>query len=205
MGEFGDEGLRVAVVSKDALARAGLCALVSSELAAQVTESVASPRHLRESSDLVLLDEGHSTSETVNDLQLDAPVLILVDDLEGARRALAQGASGVLLRDGEPERLRAASHALIAGLAVIDDAFSSELLAETHPQSVTELEEPLTPREHEVLLLLADGGSNRDVAHKLNISERTVKFHVAALAAKLEAQGRLEIVTRALKLGLLTL
>jgi DNA-binding CsgD family transcriptional regulator len=63
--------------------------------------------------------------------------------------------------------------------------------------------EPLTPREHEVLVLLADGLRNRDIAARLGISEHTVKFHLAAIFGKLDASSRTQVVRRALRLGLI--
>ena len=63
--------------------------------------------------------------------------------------------------------------------------------------------EPLTPREQEVLVLLADGLRNREIATRLGISEHTVKFHLAAIFGKLGASSRTEVVRKALRLGLI--
>ena len=65
------------------------------------------------------------------------------------------------------------------------------------------LVEPLTPREQEVLVLLADGLRNREIATRLGISEHTVKFHLAAIFGKLGASSRTEVVRKALRLGLI--
>jgi DNA-binding NarL/FixJ family response regulator len=65
--------------------------------------------------------------------------------------------------------------------------------------------EPLTPREHQVLELLAEGLSNKRIAEQLHISDQTVKFHVAAICAKLGAANRTDAVRRALRRGLITL
>jgi NarL family two-component system response regulator YdfI len=65
------------------------------------------------------------------------------------------------------------------------------------------LVEALTPREHEVLVLLADGLRNREIATRLGISEHTVKFHLAAIFGKLAASSRTEVVRKALRLGLI--
>jgi ATP/maltotriose-dependent transcriptional regulator MalT len=67
------------------------------------------------------------------------------------------------------------------------------------------LVEPLTPREREVLELLAEGLSNRGIAGRLGIGDQTVKFHVASISAKLGAVNRTDAVRRALRLGLLSL
>ncbi|MEO5895849.1 MAG: LuxR C-terminal-related transcriptional regulator [Vicinamibacterales bacterium] len=65
--------------------------------------------------------------------------------------------------------------------------------------------EPLTRREHEVLVLLADGLRNREIATRLAISEHTIKFHLAAIFGKLGASSRTEVVRKALRLGLIDL
>lgn len=65
------------------------------------------------------------------------------------------------------------------------------------------LVEPLTPREHEVLVLVADGLRNREIAGRLGISEHTVKFHLAAIFGKLDASSRTGVVRQALRLGLI--
>ena len=68
-----------------------------------------------------------------------------------------------------------------------------------------ETHEPLTPREREVLELLAHGLSNRQIAERLGISEHTAKFHVAAISGKLGAASRTEAVSRGVRRGLITL
>ncbi len=66
-------------------------------------------------------------------------------------------------------------------------------------------DEPLTPREHDVLELVAEGLSNKAIAARLGISDQTVKFHVASICAKLRVSNRTEAVRRALRRGLITL
>jgi DNA-binding NarL/FixJ family response regulator len=73
------------------------------------------------------------------------------------------------------------------------------------PHDPQVLVEPLTPREHEVLVLAADGLRNRDIAERLAISEHTVKFHLASVFGKLGASSRTEAVRRGFQLGLIQL
>ena len=76
-------------------------------------------------------------------------------------------------------------------------------MATAQPESA--IYETLTPREHEVLELLAEGLPNRGIASRLSISEHTVKFHVSAIFAKLGAENRTDAVRRGVRLGLITL
>lgn len=116
----------------------------------------------------------------------------------------------VLRRSVAPEALGAALRGVARhDLLVIDPAFWSAREAASGAASelgerlpTLELRQPLTERELEVLGLMAEGHSNRDIAHALGISENTAKFHVNALFAKLEAASRTEAVVRAIRLGL---
>lgn len=135
---------------------------------------------------------------------LQVPVVALVPGEEFAADAWSAGARGVLLREVAAEPLRAALHAVARGLAVLEPRLSSAL-APARPAEPGTLPEPLTPREREVLQLLAEGLSNKAIAARLDVSEHTVKFHVNALMGKLGAQSRTEAVVRATRLGLIVL
>jgi NarL family two-component system response regulator YdfI len=91
-----------------------------------------------------------------------------------------------------------------AGLVVTMPVSLAELLPEQQPVA-DELTEPLSDRELEVLERLADGLSNKLIAHRLNISEHTVKTHVASIFAKLGAASRTEAVSQAIRRGLVML
>lgn len=73
------------------------------------------------------------------------------------------------------------------------------------PHDAPVLVEPLTPREHEVLALVADGLRNREIAQRLGVTEHTVKFHLAAVFGKLGATSRTDAVRRGFRLGLIQL
>ncbi|MCA9699515.1 MAG: response regulator transcription factor [Myxococcales bacterium] len=147
----------------------------------------------------------------------EAPVLLAILE-EGAdpMPLLALGVRGVLTRDVTGSRLRAAVLAADLGLVVLDDDPGDAVVAGWAPDQPTiqALVEPpprapnsgeLTPREHEVLALLADGLSNRVIGDRLGISAHTVKFHVDALLAKLDARSRTAAVVEAIRRGLLEL
>lgn len=129
---------------------------------------------------------------------LGAPLLALVSSPEGAAHALREGATGVLDRATDGERLLTALRALLDGLAVLEPA----LLSASEPDADVE---PLTPRERDVLNLLAEGLPNKAIAKRLGVSEHTVKFHLNAVLSKLGATSRTEAVTKAVRAGLLTL
>ena len=121
--------------------------------------------------------------------------------------ALRAGASGFLLKDAPPEELLGAVHVVARGHALLDPAVTRPLIAElarrpgTRSELTTQLEE-LTPREREVLELLAQGMSNADIARALVIAEGTAKTHVASILAKLRLRDRIQCVILAYESGL---
>ena len=134
--------------------------------------------------------------------RIGIPVLALVSDDEVAAEALRAGARGVLFREADGPRLAAALLAVTRGLVAVDEA-----LAEPWRRRPVGLgaADPLTPRERETLDLLAQGLSNRAIAQRMDIAERTAKFHVNAILAKLGAETRTEAVVIAARLGLIVL
>lgn len=196
-------GVRVLVMGEDVLARAGLSALLAAsddlELVGQ-----ASPRELgrlAEHADALLWDGGSSASAvTLPDTPL--PVVALLADEGQALPLLAAGARGLLPRDAAISRIAAALAAASAGLLVVDEAFAEAILRRAPAEPLVE---PLTPREVEVLDLLAEGRSNKAIAKRLAISESTAKFHVASVLGKLGAETRSEAIVLAARRGLVAL
>ncbi|HZB50676.1 MAG TPA: response regulator transcription factor, partial [Mycobacteriales bacterium] len=112
--------------------------------------------------------------------------------------AVRAGVSGYLLKDVGPTELADALRAVHAGGASLDPT-----VAATVVQSVAEPpRDPLTPREHEVLRLVARGLSNRLIARELALSEKTVKAHVSAILAKLGVADRTQAALHAVRHGL---
>lgn len=132
------------------------------------------------------------------------PVLALVQDERDARAVWGGNVRGVLNRRASVSQIASALHSISNGLFVLDQAFTS-LLSPARTDDGDELTEALTPREIEVLQLLARGLANKTIAQELEISEHTVKFHVNSILAKLGAQSRTDAVVRATRLGLITL
>jgi DNA-binding NarL/FixJ family response regulator len=138
----------------------------------------------------------------------DAAVIVITDRV-GAVKALEAGAAGVLPRHTSGRALGAAISAAAAGLTVVAGDFRDLILTATEVAIALDAEgdaEPsgidLTPRERQVLELLARGASNKAIARRLKITPHTAKFHVAAIVAKLGAAGRTDAVARAMRLGL---
>jgi len=128
--------------------------------------------------------------------------LALVSAPQEARQALRAGAHGALSRAAPAHAIAPAALAVAAGHWVLDESFAAVLLNVGEPPGAPTL---LSPREQQVLSLLSEGLSNRDVATRLGISHHTAKFHVNAILDKLGATTRTEAVVLAARSGLLTL
>jgi len=143
-------------------------------------------------------------------LEATGTALVLLGDAPGATELgglLAGAVRGFLLADASADEIAAAVGAVAQGLVVLEPLLGRTLAAAAPLTSAVDaqLEEDLTPREHEVLALLALGLPNKTIASRLHISEHTVKFHVGSIMAKLGAASRTEAVTTAARRGLLTL
>ncbi len=195
--------MRVLLVGADALARAGLMALLArrDELV-MLGEALPSEvgRSLRDA-DVLLWDAG--LEGMAAEFPEERPSVVLVAGERQAAIALSAGARGVVRRDAPPDRIAAALHAAGEGLFGVDEAFAGSLLRRT--ASPEPLVEPLTPREQEVLALLAEGLGNKALALRLGITESTAKFHVNAILGKLGVESRAEAIVQALRLGLVAL
>jgi len=209
--------LSLLIVADDPLARAGLAALLAGQSALSVAgQSDCGPQLdalvQERAPDALLWDLGWDFGETGNGPVLERltdfagrrPVLALLAQEEDAGAVWSAGVAGLLPRQVDGERLAAALGAIANGLLVVEASQRALLVSPADPLPFALLE-PLTPREKDVLVLLADGLTNRAIAHKLAISENTVKFHVQSLLGKLDAQSRTDAVVRATRLGLLIL
>jgi len=137
------------------------------------------------------------------------PIVALAPDARSATAALRDaGAVAALSREADGIELATALEAAGLGLTTLDERFLDALLTPTMRNPMPEPDEEhveLTARELEVLELLAEGRSNREVALALDISSHTAKFHIGGILQKLDAATRTEAVVRALRLGVLAL
>ncbi|HEY3129368.1 MAG TPA: response regulator transcription factor [Acidobacteriota bacterium] len=129
------------------------------------------------------------------------PILLLSSEPDPAifNRILHARIGGMLQTDASPEQIVQAIKSVASGLMIFDSA-----LVPKRPDD-DRLAEPLTPRESEVLRLLADGLGNKEIAIRLGISEHTIKFHIRSILGKLGASSRTEAVSRGLRSGLIEL
>jgi len=143
-----------------------------------------------------------------------APIVVVLSRISPTivRQLLRSGLRGVLAMDADDAQLLGAVHAAAAGLTVMPSRFVDAMLDEIDEESASvELEHataeasPLTPRETEVLALLATGSANKVIAAQLGISAHTVKAHIAAIYDKLDAGTRTEAVMSAARRGVIML
>ena len=209
-----EDYLRVLVMADDHLARAGLVALLADQPGCTVAGQASGPEYATAApevyrADVVVWDLGWDTASGIEHLaearDVGLPPTVALLPNEGyAAEARAAGARGLLQRDVDGATLLGALVAVDKGLAVLDPALEPQLPpfggTDRSPSTAE-----LTPWETDVLGLLAEGLPNKAIAVRLDISERTVKFHVNAILSKLGAQSRTEAVTRATRMGLITL
>jgi len=205
--------MRILVVADDPLARAGLATFLTDQPGIEIVGQVPGESDLTVAidvyrPDVVLWDLGWDPApslERLADLDEDGPpvVALLPDEIHTAD-AWSAGARGLLLRDVSAERLFATLSAVAQGVMVFDPALA-DALRPSGELALAPLAEELTPREREVLQLLAQGLSNKAIAYQLDISEHTVKFHVNAIMNKLGAQSRTEAAVQATRMGLILL
>jgi DNA-binding NarL/FixJ family response regulator len=205
----------VLIYAADAAARRRLVEAVGRASEPRIVGTVGDIAALRraeatEQFDAVLVDipQGGRIDELVAALRV--PIVALVENGdEGVLDALYAGVHAALPREAGADEIRAALLAAASGLATLPASLLAPLLS---PRSgAANLtgdeagEDVLTPREIEVLAALADGASNKAIARRFGISLHTVKFHVASILAKLDAESRTEAVAKAARMGLVVI
>lgn len=215
--------LRVSIVDDHTLFREGLQSLLERHGLEVVDSAGDGPAGVaaaaRERPDVVLLDlrlPGMSGLEALRRLRAakDCPPVVMLTTSDRERdllEALRAGAAGYLLKDMEPDALVAALRSIVDGETVVAPALAPALARAVQGRAAPERPEgpevagpfeALTPREREVLGLLAEGRSNRGIAEGLGISEGTVKAHVKAILRKLGAESRVAAAVLAVERGL---
>ncbi len=200
--------IRVLIADDHAVVRTGLRALISAEStfslvgeASGGVEAVELTRQLQP--DVLVLDismpdlDGISVTSRIKKQFENVHVLILTvhEDEALVKEAIRCGASGYIIKNAAESELISAIKIIMRGDMYVDPSVMRSLLEETHKpaNSIPELE-PLTPREIDVLRLLVQGYTNRQIAIELSISVRTVEGHRANLSEKLRLHSRVELV-----------
>jgi DNA-binding NarL/FixJ family response regulator len=213
--------IRVLIADDQALVRTGFRVILNAEPDLEVVGEAADGRETIEAvrtqrPDVVLMDirmPNLDGIEATRRLAAAAPaprVLILTTfDLDQyVYEALRAGASGFLLKDASAEELLQAVRVVAAGEALLSPSITRRLIADyarrPPPNERPAALDELTPRELEVLRLIARGLSNRDIARKLVLGDATIKTHVARIFAKLDLHDRTQAVVLAYETGLVT-
>ena len=212
--------IRVLIADDQDIVRAGLAMILDAQPGIEVVgqaadglHAVTLARQLRP--DVCLFDirmphlDGIEATRQLAGADVADPLAIVVittfDLDEYVHSALRSGARGFLLKDAGPELLTQAIHAAAKGDAMIAPSITARLLAtfaNSHPGAPpAQPIEPLTSREEEILIPVAGGRTNSEIADELHISISTVKTHLASLMRKLDARNRVEIAMWAHETG----
>jgi len=228
-GGADERTITVLIIAGSAVVRAGLFALIGADERFEVLGSFSTALEAQHEielaerpADLIIAELGEISSYEVVELAkitegteaAGSAVVALIAGWQQKSVAslLRSGVSAVLPTTATAEEILAAVEAALAGLVVLSrDAL--DIFEETrrtpeadHDSGVLDREPltgPLTPRECQILDLMAEGLGNKEIAWRLQISEHTVKFHVSSILAKLDASSRTEAVTQGLRRGLL--
>ena len=214
---------RILIVDDQAVVRSGFRALLEDEPGFEIVGEAQDGREAialvaRRQPDVVLMDirmPGMDRLEATRILtgpDAEHPVKVIVittfDLDEYVFAALRAGAAGFLLKDARPEVLIDAIHAVASGFGLIAPKVTGRLIREfaavsPNPEVASALD-PLSARERDVLLLIAQGNSNAQIATKLFLEESTIKTHVSSILSKLQLSSRVQAVILAYEAGLVS-
>ncbi|NJO43526.1 MAG: response regulator transcription factor [Cyanobacteria bacterium CRU_2_1] len=220
--------IRVMVAARSAIVRAGLTALIAERPTLSVISTSSDPDILLQQIEtiqpevmLIDIDDADDLpgllSELVSELDLNTqPAIVLLADEPDAAwigTMLRSGVRGILPKATIASEIIAALEAVATGLIALHPDITEALLptlptltlTPSSPHSLTPSLPHLTPREIEVLQMLAEGMGNKAIARRLTISEHTVKFHISSIFSKLQVSSRTEAVILGTRLGLILL
>lgn len=211
--------LRVLIVDDHALFRSGLSSLLTAnniEVVGEASDGLEAVKRARElRPDIVLMDvkmAGFNGIQATRTIKAEMPQIKIVmvtafDDDEDLFEAMKSGASGYILKDIEAENFVKLLSSIMDGDVVVSPWVADKIVKEVFRQpgrlepshSVNEL----TNKEAEVLKLVANGATNKEIASSLNISDNTVKYHLRNIMEKLHVKNRAQMAVRALTRGII--
>jgi DNA-binding NarL/FixJ family response regulator len=207
--------IRILVVDDHPIVREGLAAVLEAQddlaVAAEAGDgSEAIAQYERHRPDVVLMDlampgaDGVDAIRGIREIDADAKVVVLTayDTDERIFQAVQAGARGYLLKGAPREEIFRAVREVHSGGSLLEPTVAGKLLTRVGDILRGQNVEQLTPRELDILTLMARGLRNKEIASQLFITERTVKFHANAIYRKLDVSSRTEAVSKALKHGL---
>jgi DNA-binding NarL/FixJ family response regulator len=209
--------IRVLIVDDHAVVREGLRNFLQLQDGIEVVGEAGDGRaaltaEAELSPDVILMDlmmpvlDGVQTMRELHERGSTGRVIVLTSFLDDDRilPAIRAGAAGYLLKDVEPAELAAAVRGASGGRAMIDPTVAARLLRTLTDGegSAPAVPDTLTPREREVLCLIAAGRSNKRIARELGVAEKTVKTHVGHVLAKLGVSDRTQAALIAVRAGL---
>jgi len=206
--------IRVLIVDDHAVVRRGLRAFLDLQPDVEVVGEAADGASAEEMSgrlrpDVVLMDlvmpgtDGIATIRRLREAHEQSAVLVLTSFLDDVHvfAALQAGAAGYLLKDVQPDDLVRAIRQVHRGESALHPRVAARLVQHTaQPAGFADL----TPRERDVLRLLAEGFANKEIAHRLSLSEKTVKTHVSNILQKLGVADRTQAALLAVRRGLVS-
>ncbi len=210
---------RLVIADDHELARAGLRSMLTDQRGLEIVGEASSGREAltlcrRLQPDLCLIDvrmpdmDGLAVCRAIKQECPGISVILVTihENPDYLLEALRAGAAGYLLKDVTQRELISAVWQVLHGEPILDRELMTRLLKRLASETLSQVclpPEQLSPREHEVLQLLAQGQTNPEIAHNLNISVSTVKIHVEHILAKFGVSDRTQAAVRAVELGLI--
>ncbi len=217
--------IKILIVDDQSLFREALKTLLNSESEFEIVGDASNGEEalrmvLQYAPDVVLMDlrmpvmDGVEATRRIVQMNKNNKVIILTtfDDDENVFEGLRAGAVGYLLKDVSSEKLTEAIRAASQGQYFLVPSITAKVVSEFSriskpaPKNVeTFLPDPLSPREIEIIRLVATGASNKEIAEKLVISEGTVKNHLSSILSKMSVRDRMQAVLKAKELGIINI